>query len=102
MVYKMGPFGEFMACSGYPECKNTKPIVKSIGVKCPECGRDIVERRSRRGKVFYGCSGFPKCKVSYWYRPVDKTCPKCGSILLEKKGRGTSLACSNETCDYKE
>ena len=102
MVYKMGPFGEFMACSGYPECKNTKPIVKTIGIKCPECGRDIVERRSRRGKIFYGCSGFPKCKVSYWYRPVDKTCPKCGSILLEKKGRGTSLACSNETCDYKE
>ena len=102
MVYKMGPFGEFMACSGYPECKNTKPIVKTIGIKCPECGRDIVERRSRRGKIFYGCSGFPKCKVSYWYRPVDKTCPKCGSILLEKKGRGTSLACSNEACDYKE
>ena len=102
MVYKMGPFGEFMACSGYPECKNTKPIVKSTGVKCPECGKDIVERRSRRGKVFYGCSGFPKCRVSYWYRPVNKTCPKCGSILLEKKGKGTSLACSNEACDYRE
>ena len=102
MVYKMGPFGEFMACSGYPECKNTKPIVKSTGVMCPECGKEIVERRSRKGKIFYGCSGFPKCKVSFWYRPVDRKCPKCGSLLVEKKGRGTSLACSNEDCDYKE
>ena len=102
MVYKMGPFGEFMACSGYPECKNTKPIVKSTGVMCPACGKEIVERRSRKGKIFYGCSGFPKCKVSFWYRPVDRKCPKCGSLLVEKKGRGTSLACSNEDCDYKE
>ena len=102
MVYKMGPYGEFMACSGYPECKNTKPIVKQIGVKCPECGCDIVERRSRRGKVFYGCSGFPKCKVSFWYRPVEEKCPKCGSLLVERKGRGTSLACSNEECDFRK
>ncbi len=102
MVYKMGPYGEFMACSGYPECKNTKPIVKQIGVKCPECGCDIVERRSRRGKVFYGCSGFPKCKVSFWYRPVEEKCPKCGSLLVERKGRGTTLACSNEECDFRK
>ena len=102
MVIKTGRFGEFIACSGYPECKNTKPIVKSTGVKCPDCGKDIVERRSKRGKIFYGCSGFPNCKVSFWYRPVEKKCPKCGSLLLEKKGRGTSLACSNDECDYKE
>ena len=102
MVYKMGRFGEFIACSGYPECKNTRPIVKSTGVKCPECGKEIVERRSKRGKIFYGCSGFPTCKVSFWYRPVNKTCPKCGSLLLERKGRGTTLVCSNEECDYKE
>ena len=102
MVIKSGRFGDFIACSGYPECKNTKPIVRSTGVKCPECGKDIVERRSRKGKIFYGCSGFPSCKVSFWYRPVEKTCPKCGSLLLERKGRGTSLVCSNEECDYKE
>ena len=102
MVIKSGRFGDFIACSGYPECKNTKPIVKSTGVKCPECGKDIVERRSRKGKIFYGCSGFPSCKVSFWYRPVEKTCPKCGSLLLERKGRGTTLVCSNEECDYKE
>lgn len=102
MVIKTGRFGDFIACSGYPECKNTKPIVKSTGVKCPECGKEIVERRSKRGKIFYGCSGFPNCKVSFWYRPVNKTCPKCGSLLLERKGKGTSLACSNEECDYKE
>ena len=102
MVIKTGRFGDFIACSGYPECKNTKPIVKSTGVMCPECGKEIVERRSKRGKIFYGCSGFPSCKVSFWYRPVNKTCPKCGSLLLERKGRGTTLACSNEECDYKE
>ncbi len=102
MVIKTGRFGEFIACSGYPECKNTKPIVKPTGVKCPECGKEIVERRSRKGKIFYGCSGYPDCKVSFWYRPVDKTCPKCGSLLLERKGRGTSLICSNDSCGYKE
>ena len=102
MVIKTGRFGEFMACSGYPECRNTKPIVKPTGVKCPECGKEIVERRSRRGKIFYGCSGYPDCKVSFWYRPVNKTCPKCGSLLIEKKGRSSSLACSNDDCDYKE
>ena len=102
MVIKTGRFGEFMACSGYPECKNTRPIVKPTGVKCPECGKEIVERRSRKGKIFYGCSGYPDCKVSFWYRPVDKKCPKCGSLLIERKGRGTTLACSSESCDYKE
>ena len=102
MVIKTGRFGDFMACSGYPECKNTRPIVKPTGVMCPECGKEIVERRSRRGKIFYGCSGYPDCKVSFWYRPVNKTCPKCGSLLIEKKGRGTTLACSSDTCDYKE
>ena len=102
MVIKTGRFGEFIACSGYPECRNTRPIVKPTGVMCPECGKEIVERRSRKGKIFYGCSGYPDCKVSFWYRPVNRKCPKCGSLLLERKGRGTSLACSNDSCDYKE
>lgn len=102
MVIKTGRFGEFIACSGYPECKNTKPIVKTIGVKCPKCGEEIVERRSRRGKIFYGCSGYPKCDQSYWYRPVNKQCPKCGSLLVEKKTKTSELACSNPECGYKE
>jgi len=102
MVIKAGRFGEFIACSGYPECRNTKPIVKGTGVMCPECGKEIVERRSRKGRIFYGCSGFPKCRVSFWNKPVDKKCPKCGSLLTEKKGKGYSLVCSNDECGYKE
>ena len=102
MVLKMGRFGEFIACSGYPECKNTKPVVKSIDVKCPKCGRDIVARKSKKGRLFYGCSGYPQCDQSYWYRPVNKQCPKCAALLVEKKTKTTSLACSNAECDYKE
>ena len=102
MVIKSGRFGDFIACSGYPECKNTKPIVKTIGVKCPKCGKDILEKRSRRGKIFYGCSGYPACDQSFWYKPVNRQCPKCGSLLMEKKTKTTELACSNPECGYKE
>ncbi|MFR7990766.1 MAG: type I DNA topoisomerase [Anaerovoracaceae bacterium] len=102
MVLKTGRFGEFIACSGYPECKNTKPVVRSINVKCPKCGRDIVARKSKKGRVFYGCSGYPECDQSFWYKPVNKKCPKCGSLLVEKKTKTTALACSNAECDYKE
>lgn len=102
MVLKSGRFGEFIACSGYPECKNTKPIVKTIDVPCPKCGRDIVARKSRRGKLFYGCSGYPECDQSYWYKPVNKKCPKCGELLVEKKTKTSNLSCSNAECDYKE
>ena len=85
MVIKAGRFGDFIACSGYPECKNTKPIIKTIGVKCPNCGKDIVARKSKRGRLFYGCSGYPDCKTVFWNKPTDKRCPECNSILLEKK-----------------
>ena len=102
MVLKTGRFGEFIACSGYPECKNTKPIVKTIDVKCPKCGKDLVARKSKKGKLFYGCSGYPDCDQSYWYKPVDKKCPKCGALLIEKKTKAGNLACSNAECDYKE
>ncbi|MDO5303657.1 MAG: type I DNA topoisomerase [Clostridia bacterium] len=102
MVLKMGRFGEFIACSGYPECKNTKPIVTKIDVPCPKCGRDIVARKSKRGRLFYGCSGYPECDQSFWNKPVNKKCPKCGSLLVEKKTKAGNLACSNSECDYKE
>ena len=102
MVLKVGRFGEFIACSGYPECKNTKPIVKKIDVACPKCGRDIVARKSKRGRLFYGCSGYPECDQSFWNRPVNKKCPKCGSLLVEKKSRTGDYACSNQECNYKE
>ena len=102
MAVKHGRFGAFAACTGYPECKNTKPIVQSVDVKCPKCGKDIVMRRSKRGRVFYGCSGYPDCTQSYWNKPVDKKCPKCGSLLVEKKTKEHKYACSNSECDYKE
>ncbi|MDR1953307.1 MAG: type I DNA topoisomerase [Clostridiales Family XIII bacterium] len=102
MVIKHGRFGEFMACSGYPDCKNTKPIVKKIDVKCPACGSDLVARKSKKGRVFYGCSGYPNCKQIYWNKPIDKKCPECGSLLTEKKTKNNDFACSNSECGYKE
>lgn len=102
MVIKAGRFGDFIACSGYPECKNTKPIIKTIGVKCPNCGKDIVARKSKRGRLFYGCSGYPDCKTVFWNKPTDKRCPECNSILLEKKTKNKNFVCSNEKCGYTE
>ena len=102
MVIKNGRFGDFIACSGYPECKNTKPIIKTIGVKCPKCGKDIIVRKSRKGKIFYGCSGYPECDQVFWYKPVEKKCPKCSALLVERKLKGSTLSCSNPECDYKE
>jgi len=102
MAVKHGRYGEFLACSGYPECKNTRPIVSKIDVKCPDCGNDIIERKSKKGRVFYGCSGYPECNKIYWNKPVNKKCPKCSSLLMEKKNRTTDYMCSNPECGYKE
>lgn len=102
MAIKHGRFGEFLACSGYPECKNTKPIVSKTDVKCPDCGKDIVARKSKKGRVFYGCSGYPECNKLYWNKPVDKKCPNCSSLLMEKKTKTSSYLCSNPECGYKE
>lgn len=103
MAIKEGRFGRFLACSGYPECKNTKPIVKSTGVKCPKCGKDIIEKKGRKsGKLFYGCSGYPECDVVFWDKPTGETCPDCGSMLVKSKGRGGTVKCSNPECKYKE
>ena len=103
MALKNGRFGEFLACTGYPECKNTKAIVKKIDVKCPKCGiGDIVARKSKRGKVFYGCSEYPECNQVFWYKPTNKKCPLCGSLLLQHKLKNSTLSCSNSECKYKE
>ena len=103
MAIKEGRFGRFLACTGYPECKNTKPIVKSTGVKCPKCGKDIIEKRGRKtGKVFYGCSGYPECDVVFWDKPTGGTCPDCGSMLVKTKGKNGTVKCSNPECKYKE
>ena len=101
LVVKQGRFGEFTACTGYPECKYVKQ--KSTGVVCPKDGGDVVERKSRRGKVFYGCANYPKCDFTLWNKPVLEPCPKCGwKFLTEKitKKLGRQLICANDACDY--
>ena len=102
MVIKMGRYGKFMACSNFPDCRNTKAIVKPIGVKCPKCKEgDVVERKSKKNRVFYGCSRYPECDFVTWDKPVGRDCPKCSHYLVEsKKGRSSQVICSN--CDYKE
>jgi DNA topoisomerase-1 len=102
MVVKQGRYGEFLACSGYPECRNTKAKVVKIDVKCPRCGKDIVTRKSKTGKLFYGCSGYPECNQLFWNKPVEQKCPKCGSLFTEKKTKSTKFVCSNADCGYKE
>jgi DNA topoisomerase-1 len=102
MVLKSGRFGKFLACSRYPECKTAKPL--GIGVKCPEDGGEIVEKRTKKGKIFFSCSNYPKCKFATWYMPVSKNCPKCGAgILVEKRTKKEeAILCLRKGCGYKE
>ena len=100
MVIKQGRYGKFLACPGFPECRNTKPLLVDIGVKCPKCGGDIVERKSRRGRVFYGCRNYPECDYTTFDKPLKENCPECGSFLLlhrYKNGRVIKY-CSNDAC----
>ena len=102
MVYKMGRFGKFLACPGFPECRNAKPIVKETGVNCPKCGGKILIKKTKRGKDYYGCEHNPECDFMVWDKPLNKKCPKCGSIMLEKRSQGKVIEyCSNEECDGK-
>lgn len=102
MVYKMGRFGKFMACSNFPDCRNTKAIVKEIGVKCPTCKEgNIIERKSKKKRIFYGCDTYPKCEFLSWDKPIARACPKCDGLLVEKKNKqGIQVQCTK--CDYKE
>ncbi|MDF0725199.1 type I DNA topoisomerase [Cytobacillus sp. S13-E01] len=102
MVFKMGRYGKFMACSNFPECRNTKPIVKEIGVTCPNCNEgNIIERKSKKRRIFYGCDRYPKCEFLSWDKPIARKCPKCESMLVEKKlKKGLQVQCVE--CDYKE
>lgn len=103
MVIKQGRFGDFLACPGYPECKNTKPLLEELSVPCPKCGNKIVERKSKKGKKFYGCSNYPNCDFVSWFEPVEKTCDKCGSYMVKKysKAKGSYLECANASCKNK-
>ena len=101
MVYKMGRFGRFLACPNFPACRNTKPIVEKIGVPCPTCGAEIIKRKSKRGKVFYGCENYPACDFVSWDRPSKEKCPKCGAMMVHKVGQhGGYTACSNKDCGF--
>lgn len=103
MVIKKGRFGDFLACPGYPECKNTKPIVEEIDVPCPKCGNKILARKSRKGRKFFGCSGYPDCDFVSWFEPTSTKCEKCGSYMVKKysKAKGNHLECSNKECKNK-
>ena len=99
MVIKYGPHGRFLACPGFPECRNTKPYYEKIGVACPKCGKDIVLKKTQKGRKYYGCIDNPECDFMSWQKPSDKKCPVCGSYMVEK---GNKLACSEKTCGYVE
>jgi DNA topoisomerase-1 len=103
MVYKQSRYGRFIGCSGYPECRNIRPI--TIGIPCPQegCGGELTERRSKRGRAYFGCANFPTCRFVVWQRPVATPCPKCGApFLTQRGGRGKRfVACWREGCDYR-
>ena len=99
LVIKYGPHGKFLACPGFPECKNTKPYFEKIGVSCPKCGKDIVLKRTKKGRIFYGCIDNPTCDFMSWQRPVSKKCPKCGGVMYAKNNK---LACGNPECGWVE
>jgi len=106
MLIKNGRFGKFLACSGFPKCKNTKPFLDKIGIPCPEegCSGEIIRKKTKKGRMFYGCSNYPKCSFVTWNKPVNKRCPQCNSILVisNNKKSGFYLKCSNPACDYKD
>ena len=97
MVIKYGPHGKFLACPGFPECKNTKPYFEKTGVECPKCGKDIVLKKTRKGRKYYGCIDNPDCDFMVWQKPTSAKCPRCGSLMLEK---GSKLACMDTACGY--
>ncbi len=99
MVIKYGPHGRFLACPGFPDCRNTKPYYEKIGVSCPKCGKDVVLKKTQKGRKYYGCEDNPECDFMSWQKPSDKKCPVCGSYMVEK---GNKIVCSQETCGYVE
>ncbi|MGF0031963.1 type I DNA topoisomerase [Bariatricus sp. SGI.154] len=99
MVIKYGPHGRFLACPGFPECRNTKPYLEKVGVPCPICGKDVVIRKTKKGRKYYGCEDNPECEFMSWQKPSTKKCPRCGSYMVEK---GNKLLCGDEKCGYVE
>ena len=103
MVYKMGKYGRFLACPNFPQCRNTMPILKYIQAPCPQCGKRLLEKTSRKNRKFYGCEGYPECDFVSWDKPVDEKCPKCGTYMVEKRNNRNEILhlCTNESCRFK-
>ena len=102
MVIKIGRFGRFIACSGFPDCKNTKKIVQETKGICPICGQKIVLKKSKKGRSFYGCDNYPECNFMTWYPPTEEKCPKCNSTLFKKGGKSAKLMCLKPDCGYEK
>ena len=102
MVIKYGKFGKFLACPGFPECRNTKPLYEDSGVKCPKCGGKIFIKKTKKGRRYYGCENNPECDLMLWNKPTGEKCPKCGSMLVEKGTKNKHISCSNPECGYTE
>ena len=101
MVIKIGRFGKFLACSGFPDCRNTKKIVTPTKGSCPLCGKKIILKKSKKGRSFYGCEGYPECNFMTWSTPVEDRCPKCKNTLFKKGGRAGKLVCEKPDCGYE-
>ena len=103
MVIKMGRFGKFLACPGFPDCKNARPLLEEIGVGCPQCGDKLVVRRSKKGRKFYGCSKYPECNFNAWEKPSPLPCPKCKGLMTEKNTKkDKKYVCINNDCRHIE
>lgn len=102
MVIKMGRYGKFIACPGYPECKNIKKLIHETGAECPKCGGKVVLKKTKKGRVFYGCSEYPNCDFVSWDEPIQEKCPRCGKTLLKKKGKKPKIYCITEDCGYEK
>ena len=100
MVVKVGRYGKFIACPGYPECKNIKKYVEKTGIKCPKCGGDVIVKHTKTKRIFYGCSNYPECDFVSWNEPTNERCPQCGEVLFKKKGKKPVLFCAKEGCGY--
>jgi DNA topoisomerase-1 len=102
MVYKQGRFGKFLACPGFPNCRNTKAIVETTGINCPKCAGELIVRKTKKGRKFYGCNKYPECNFVSWDEPIAEKCPECGSLMVKKyTKKGYEYKCTNEACGYK-
>ena len=102
MVIRLGRYGKFLACSGFPECTSTRRLVEDTGGICPKCGGRIVVKKSKSGRSFYGCENYPTCDFMTWDKPIEEKCPRCGSTLFKKTGRFAKIHCLKEGCGYEK